>query len=101
MFAASALIPLPDPKPFGVQPLDATAFLKNKVNVPTERWNSIWQDMHGAAFMVAGAQKSALIEDFHNAVTEVVLDFRPFSSQFKMDHGFIQAANLTGSVFLS
>ena len=32
---------------------------------------------------------------------EVVLLFRPVSSQFKMDPGFIQAANLTGSTFLS
>jgi len=32
---------------------------------------------------------------------EVVLFFRPVSSQFKTDHGFIQAANLTGSTSLS
>ena len=63
---------MPDPKPFGVQPLDAIAFLKNKLRVPTERWNSIWQDMHGAAFMVAGAQKAALLEDFHEAVTAAI-----------------------------
>jgi len=30
-----------------------------------------------------------------------VLDFRPVSSQFRVDHGFIQAASLAGSVFLS
>ena len=35
------------------------------------------------------------------ASTEVVLIFRPISSQFKIDHGFIQAANLTRSIFLS
>jgi len=34
-------------------------------------------------------------------VSEVVLHIRPFSSQFKMDHGFNQAANLIGSDFLS
>jgi hypothetical protein len=32
---------------------------------------------------------------------EVVLHFRPVNSQIKMDQGFIQAANLIGSVFLS
>ena len=60
---------MPNPAPFSVQPLDAIAFLKRKVNIPTTRWNDLWQDMHAAGFMVAGAQKSALIEDFHEAVT--------------------------------
>lgn len=32
---------------------------------------------------------------------EVVLVFRPVSSQIKMDQCFIQVANFTGSVFLS
>ena len=35
------------------------------------------------------------------ATKEVVLYFRPVSSQIKMDHGFIQAAKLIGTVFLS
>ncbi|NOR63260.1 MAG: hypothetical protein GQ535_12300 [Rhodobacteraceae bacterium] len=81
---------MPDPKPFGVQPLDAIAFLKNKLNVPTERWNDIWQDMHGAAFMVAGAQKAALIEDFHTAVTSAIEDGRTLE-QFRQDFDQIVA----------
>jgi len=85
---------LPDPKPFGVQPLDAIVFLKNKLRVPTERWNSIWQDMHGAAFMVAGAQKAALLEDFHNAVTSALENgstlakFREDFDQIVAKHGW-------------
>jgi len=85
---------LPDPKPFGVQPLDAIAFLKNKLNVPTARWNDIWQDMHGAAFMVAGAQKAALIEDFHAAVTSAIENgstlatFRKDFDQIVAKHGW-------------
>jgi len=38
---------------------------------------------------------------FDARMKEVVLLFRPVGSQFKMDHGFLQAASFTGSVFLS
>jgi hypothetical protein len=34
-------------------------------------------------------------------ILEVVLLFRPVSSQIKVDHGFIQAADLIGSIFLT
>ena len=77
-----------------MQPLDAIAFLKNKVRVPTERWNDLWQDMHGAAFMVAGAQKAALIEDFHEAVTSAIENgttlakFREDFDQIVAKHGW-------------
>lgn len=59
-----------DPAPFSLKPRAAIDFLRNKVGVPTKRWDDLWEDMHGAAFMVAGAQKAALIEDFHQAVIE-------------------------------
>jgi len=47
------------------------------------------------------AKFAAILEGVLRNRKGVVLHFRPVSSQFKMDHGFIQAANLTGSTFLS
>ena len=48
-----------------------------------------------------GAETATATLDCYEKRLEVVLLFRPVSSLFKMDHGFIQAASLTGFVFLS
>ena len=43
-------------------------FFRNKLNLPTERWDDIWQAAHDRAFMVAGAQKADLLNDLRAAV---------------------------------
>lgn len=43
-------------------------FFRAKLNLPTERWDDIWQAAHDRAFMVAGAQKADLLNDLRTAV---------------------------------
>lgn len=47
-------------------------FFRAKLNVPTERWDDIWQAAHDRAFMVAGAQKAELLDDLRAAVEKAV-----------------------------
>lgn len=43
-------------------------FFRSKLNLPTVRWDDIWQSAHDRAFMVAGAQKADLLNDLRLAV---------------------------------
>lgn len=45
-------------------------FLRDKLNLPTERYDDILKSAHDRAFVVAGALKADLITDFHDAVTK-------------------------------
>lgn len=47
-------------------------FFKNKLNLPTERWDDLWQAAHDRAFMVAGAQKADLLNDLRAAVDKSI-----------------------------
>lgn len=43
-------------------------FFRAKLNLPTKRWDDVWQAAHDRAFMVAGAQKADLLNDLRAAV---------------------------------
>lgn len=43
-------------------------FFRKKLNLPTDRWDDIWQGAHDRAFIVAGAQKADLLNDLRAAV---------------------------------
>lgn len=43
-------------------------FFKNKLNLPTERWDDIMRAAHDRAFVVAGAAKADLLADLRAAV---------------------------------
>jgi uncharacterized protein with gpF-like domain len=47
-------------------------FFKAKLNLPTARWDDIWQGAHDRAFMVAGAQKADLLNDLRLAVDKSI-----------------------------
>ncbi len=47
-------------------------FFRNKLNLPTKRWDDIQQGAHDRAFIVAGAQKAALLTDLREAVDKSV-----------------------------
>ncbi len=47
---------------------EAIASLRKKARIPTKRWTDIYASQHGAAFMVAGASKDALLADFQGAL---------------------------------
>ena len=55
------------------QPFElAIKFFRNKVNLPTENWDDLWQGMHARAFVVAGAMKSDLLCDLRSAVDKAI-----------------------------
>ena len=43
-------------------------FLRQKLDLPTERWDDILRSAHDRAFIVAGAAKADLLADLHQAV---------------------------------
>lgn len=49
-------------------------FLRQKVDLPTERWDDIWQEAHDQAFIVAGAQSADLLADLHAAIEQAIAD---------------------------
>jgi len=51
---------------------EAIAFFRNKVNIPTERWNDLFLDAHSKGFMVAGAMKGDLLSDLQEAVDQTI-----------------------------
>lgn len=48
------------------------SFFRQKLNLPTERWDDIFQAAHDKAFMVAGAQKADLLADLRAAVEKAI-----------------------------
>lgn len=49
-------------------------FFRRKLNVPTEAWTDIYGKEHDWAFMVAGANRDALVSDFREAVEKAIAD---------------------------
>lgn len=61
-------------------------FFRSKLNIPTERWNDVWRDGHNSGFMIAGALKNDLLNDFRQAVDSAIAEGKSlswFKSQFK------------------
>ncbi len=56
---------------FGEFP-EATDFFRRKLNIPTQKWNDLWQGQHAHGFMVAGAMKADLLADFREAVDAAI-----------------------------
>jgi hypothetical protein len=57
---------------FGLEFSEQVEFFRKKINLPTERWNDIWQDAHDRAFVVAGAKKADLLADLNAAVAKAI-----------------------------
>ncbi|MGD9539081.1 MAG: phage minor head protein [Alphaproteobacteria bacterium] len=71
---------------------EAIRFLKDKVNLPTERWTDLWEGMHARAFVVAGAMKDELVADLHQAVFKAI-DQGTTLADFRKDFDRIVAAH--------
>jgi len=57
------------PSSYGSLPFEqAINFFRKKINIPTEKWDDLWKEQHDVAFMVAGAMKADLLDDFRLAV---------------------------------
>ena len=49
-------------------------FFRRKLNIPTESWTDIYGQEHDWAFMVAGANRDAIVADFREAVEKVIAE---------------------------
>ena len=61
-------------------------FLRQKLQLPTERWDDIERAAHDRAFIVAGAAKADLLSDLHQLMIERVTDgkgLQAFRKDFK------------------
>jgi len=53
---------------------EAIDFIKNKIDIPTETYQDITDDMHGRGFVVAGAMKQEIVADFHKSILKAIED---------------------------
>ena len=76
-------------------PKEAIAFLRQKVNVPTQPWSDVWNEAHSRAFSVAGAASADLVQDFRDAVAKALehgtsmADFRKDFDTIVARHGWV------------
>lgn len=69
-------------------------FFRKKLNLPTERWDDIWQSQHDRSFVVAGAMRADLLDDLRQAVDKAIATgtsletFRKDFSQIVAKHGW-------------
>ena len=50
------------------------AFFKRKLNIPTTGWTDIYTHEHDYAFMVAGANRDAIVADFRTSVEKAIAE---------------------------
>lgn len=76
--------------PFGEQ----IAFFRRKLNLPTAAWTDVYTREHDYAFVVAGANRDALVQDFRQAVEKAIADgatledFRKDFDRIVASHGW-------------
>ena len=69
------------------------AFLRRKLNLPSETWRDIQRAANDRAFMVAGAMKADLLTDLHKAVEQAaqggsIGEFRKAFAEIVARHGW-------------
>jgi hypothetical protein len=65
---------------------EAIQFFRQKLDMPTQRWDEIWRDAHNRAFIVAGATKTDLLADLRGAVDKAISEGKSlgwFKREFK------------------
>lgn len=67
-------------------------FMRRKLAVPTATWTDIYNAEHDWAFMVAGANRTDIVQDFHAAVSRAIAEGRTLD-QFRQDFDRIVAAH--------
>ncbi len=51
---------------------EAIEFFRQKLNLPTTAWDDIFRSQHDHAFVVAGASKVSLLEEFRGAIDKAI-----------------------------
>ena len=87
---------------------EAIDFFRQKVNLPTEKWTDLMNEMHSRAFVVAGAMKSELLSDMRTAIDDAIskgttiTEFRKAFDETVKKHGWDYKGNRgwrTGVIF--
>lgn len=79
------------PVNYGSLPFDeAIAFFRNKLNLPTQKWDDLLGAAHDRAFVVAGATQADLLMDLRNAVDSAIANGTTLQ-QFRKDFNQIVA----------
>jgi len=80
---------------FGSLPFaEQVAFFRAKLNLTTESYLDVWEAQHDTTFMVAGANRDALVADFRQAIDDVIAkggsleDFRRDFDRIVAAHGW-------------
>lgn len=69
-------------------------FFRRKLNLPTEAWTDIYGKQHDWAFVVAGANRNAIVADFNTAIEKAIAegttlaDFRKDFDNIVAKHGW-------------
>jgi hypothetical protein len=53
---------------------EQSEFFRRKLNLPTKHWTDIYNAEHDWAFVVAGANRDALVQDFRTAIEKAIDD---------------------------
>ena len=79
---------------FNQEFLEQIEFFQKKVRLPTKTWLDLWQGQHAPAFVVAGATRDALLEDFQTAILKAkktgtgIKEFREDFDRIVATHGW-------------
>lgn len=71
---------------YGALPFkEAIQFFRDKLSLPSESWDEIWQEAHDHSFIIAGAIEDDLIESLRDAVDKAIaegISLKEFQAQF-------------------
>lgn len=81
---------------FGTPFHEQIQFLRNKLALPSERWDDIKRSAHDRAFIVAGARKADLVQDFHNAIIQRAADGKGMAAWRKDFDAIVQKHGWSG-----
>ena len=71
---------------------EQSEFFRRKLNLPTEAWTDVYNKEHDWAFVVAGANRDAIVSDFRAAVEKVINEGATLAD-FRKDFDQIVAKN--------
>ncbi len=54
--------------------VEQAEFFRRKLNMPTKHWTDIYNAEHDWAFMVAGASRDEIVQDFREAIEKAIVD---------------------------
>lgn len=81
-------------KAFSLPFAEQIEFFRRKLNLPTQSWTDIYREQNDWAFVVAGANRNAIVSDFRTAIEKVIAeggtleDFRKDFDSIVTTHGW-------------